>query len=105
MQVDESRVQTIVAQHQKEIKVLQTQFQQLLDIKDRELESFSYRLKTVTTSKQKDLAKANESHKQKLADLEAECQKKEETIKSKALEMRWMAAEFESSEVSTISKK
>ena len=96
---EENRVQSIVSQHQKEIKVLQTQFQQLLDLKDKELEGFSYRLKTVTTSQQKDLEKINEEHRQKLTNLDAECQKKEESLKSKALEMRWMAAEFESSEV------
>lgn len=97
--MNDSRVQTIVAQHQKEIKVLQTQFQQLLDIKDRELEGFAYRLKTLTTSQQKDMEKINDGHKSRIADLEKECQKKEESLKSKALEMRWMEAEFESSEV------
>lgn len=92
-------MQSIVAQHQKEINVLQTQFQQLLDLKDRELESFAYRLKTLTTSQQKDIEKLNDENKEKLTELEAECQKKDEVLKSKSLEMRWMAAEFESSEV------
>lgn len=96
---EENRVQSIVSQHQKEIKVLQTQFQQLLDLKDKEIEGFSYRLKTVTTSQQKDIEKLSEDYRQKLNSLDAECQKKEESLKSKALEMRWMAAEFESSEV------
>jgi hypothetical protein len=41
----------------------------------------------------------------KLADLDSECQKKEESLKSKSLEMRWMAAEFESSEVKKREKK
>lgn len=68
-------------------------------MKDKELEGFSYRLKTVTTSQQKDVEKLNEDYRQKLTKLDAECQKKEESLKSKALEMRWMAAEFESSEV------
>ncbi|KAI7906879.1 uncharacterized protein BX663DRAFT_572798 [Cokeromyces recurvatus] len=95
---DDSRVQSIVSQHQKEINVLQTQFQQLLDLKDKELESFSYRLKTVTASQQKDIEKLNEEYKQKLLTLDDECQKKEEVLKSKELEMRWMTAEFESSE-------
>lgn len=89
-----------MAQHQKEIKVLQTQFQQMLDLKDKELEGFSYRLKTVTTSQQKDLERLSEDYRQKFSSLDLECQKKEESLKSKALEMRWMAAEFESSEVS-----
>lgn len=89
----------IVSQHQKEIKVLQTQFQQLLDLKDKELESFAYRLKTVTTAQQKDIEKINEDYKQKLNNLDSECQKKEESLKSKELEMRWMTAESESSEV------
>jgi hypothetical protein len=97
---DENRVQSIVAQHQKEINVLQTQFQQLLDLKDKELEGFSYRLKTVTTSQQKDLEKLNHDYQQKLAALDAECQKKEEGLNSKTLELRWSTAEFESSEVS-----
>jgi hypothetical protein len=82
--------------------VLQTQFQQLLDMKDKELEGFAYRLKTVTTAQQKDIEKLNEDYKQKLANLDAECQKKEESLKSKELEMRWMAAEFESSEVTVL---
>lgn len=68
-------------------------------MKDRELEGFSYRLKTLTTSQQKDIEKLNDENKQKVTELEAECQKKEEILKSKSLEMRWMAAEFESSEV------
>lgn len=97
---DENRVQAIVSQHQKEIKVLQTQFQQMLDLKDKELEGFSYRLKTVTTSQQKDLERLSDDYRQKFSSLDLECQKKEESLKSKALEMRWMAAEFESSEVS-----
>jgi hypothetical protein len=88
-----------VTQHQKEIKVLQTQFQQLLDLKDKEIESFAYRLKTVTASQQKDIEKLNEDFKQKMANLEAECQDKEEAIKSKTLEMKWMAAESEGFEV------
>lgn len=79
--------------------MLQTQFQQLLDTKDSELESFAYRLKTLTASQQKELQKLSDIHKQKLANLMAENQKKEESLKSKALEMRWMAAEFEGSEV------
>ncbi|KAI9245140.1 hypothetical protein EDC94DRAFT_571959 [Helicostylum pulchrum] len=95
---EENRVQSIVSQHQKEIKVLQTQFQQLLDLKDKELEGFSYRLKTVTTSQQKDLERLSEDYRQKFSSIDLECQKKEESLKSKALEMRWMAAEFESSE-------
>lgn len=88
-----------MTQHQKEIKVLQTQFQQLLDLKDKEIESFAYRLKTVTASQQKDIEKLNEDFKQKMANLEAECQDKEEAIKSKTLEMKWMAAESEGFEV------
>lgn len=79
--------------------MLQTQFQQLLDLKDRELEGFSYRLKTVTTSQQKDMEKLNHDYQQKLAALDAECQKKEENLNSKTLELRWSTAEFESSEV------
>lgn len=79
--------------------MLQTQFQQLLDLKDKELEGFSYRLKTVTTSQQKDIEKLNHDYQQKLAALDAECQKKEENLNSKTLELRWSTAEFESSEV------
>ncbi|ORE11386.1 hypothetical protein BCV72DRAFT_197768 [Rhizopus microsporus var. microsporus] len=95
---DSSKIQSIVSQHQKEIKVLQTQFQQLLDLKDKEIEGFAYRLKTITATQQKDIEKLNEEYKQKMSALESECQKKDESLKSKALEMRWMAAEFESSE-------
>ncbi|KAI8638150.1 hypothetical protein BD408DRAFT_453794 [Parasitella parasitica] len=95
---DDIRVQSIVFQHQKEINVLQTQFQQLLDLKDKELESFSYRLKTVTTSQHKDLEKLTHDYQQKLAVLDAECQRKEENLNSKTLELRWSTAEFESSE-------
>lgn len=79
--------------------MLQTQFQQLLDLKDKEIEGFAYRLKTITATQQKDIDKLNEEYKQKMSALESECQKKDESLKSKALEMRWMAAEFESSEV------
>ncbi|OBZ89612.1 hypothetical protein A0J61_02339 [Choanephora cucurbitarum] len=70
----------------------------MLDLKDKELEGFSYRLKTITTSQQKDIEKLNEEYRQKIAELNAECQKKGEIIESKALEMRWMATEFETSE-------
>ncbi|KAI8378564.1 hypothetical protein BD560DRAFT_325027 [Blakeslea trispora] len=95
---DEDRVRSIVTQHQKEIKVLQTQSQQMLDLKDKELEGFSYRLKTITTSQQKDMEKLNEEYRQKIAELTAECQKKEEVIKSKTLEIRYMSTDVETSE-------
>lgn len=74
-------------------------------MKDKELEGFSYRLKTVTTSQQKDLERLSEDYRQKFSSIDLECQKKEESLKSKALEMRWMAAEFESSEVTKRKKK
>lgn len=41
------KFQEIVRQHQQELNILQNQFQNLLDMKDRELEEISYRMKTV----------------------------------------------------------
>jgi hypothetical protein len=41
------KFQEIVRQHQQELNILQNQFQNLLDMKDRELEEVSYRMKTV----------------------------------------------------------
>lgn len=74
----------------------------MLDLKDKELEEFAYRLKTVNASQNKDMENLNEEFKQKIASLEAECQAKEDSLKSKVLEMRWMTAEFESTEVQKI---
>lgn len=45
------------------------------------------------------MEKLNHDYQQKLAALDAECQKKEENLNSKTLELRWSSAEFESSEV------
>lgn len=89
----------VLSQHHKEIKVLENQFQELLDAKDKELEEFSYRLKTMTASQNKDVQDMVEDYKARISSLEAECQTKEDSLKSKALEMRWMSAEFESTEV------
>ncbi|OAD68024.1 hypothetical protein PHYBLDRAFT_160202 [Phycomyces blakesleeanus NRRL 1555(-)] len=85
----------MVGQHQKELNVLQNQFQHLLDLKDKELEDFSYRLKTVTSAQQKDLEKLHQAHRLKVSALEDEGQKREEELKSKAMELRWMETDVE----------
>lgn len=73
--------------------------QKLLDMKDKELEDFSYRLRTVTSTQQKDLEKLHQSHRAKVAELEEIGRKREEELKSKAMEMRWLEVEVEGNEV------
>lgn len=99
-QFDDNKIHAVVIQHQKEIKVLQVQFQQLLDLKDKEIEGFAYRLKTVTASQQKDIEKLNDDFRQRFNILESECKAKEEVIRAKGHQIELITAEFEGSEVS-----
>lgn len=42
-------------QHSKEIKLLHQQYQKQADMKDKDLEQYAYRVKALTTAKQKEM--------------------------------------------------
>ncbi|GAA5806180.1 hypothetical protein HPULCUR_011710 [Helicostylum pulchrum] len=87
------KLQVIIEQHQKELNVLQNQFQSLLDMKDSELNDLSYRikLKKEKTSKKLDNEKMEVELRNQLYSLE-------ENMKSKSLEMRWLETDSEQNE-------
>ncbi|KAI8874749.1 hypothetical protein K501DRAFT_216795 [Backusella circina FSU 941] len=88
---DDDKFQEIVKQHQKELNVLQQQFQNLLDMKDLELEELSYRLKTMTGNELKEAEKIQQELKARIVQLEEEANSKE-------LEMRWLESDSEQNE-------
>ncbi|KAI8143835.1 hypothetical protein BJV82DRAFT_86410 [Fennellomyces sp. T-0311] len=86
----ERKMQAVVSQHQKELTVLHKTQQKLLDMKDKELEDFSYRLRTVTSAQQKDLEKLHQAHRSKIMEMEEANTKLESEHKSLKMEMRWL---------------
>lgn len=81
------------------MKVLHETHQKLLDMKDKELEEYSYRLRSLTSSHHKDLESLHQAQRTKIAELEAENRKREEELKSKDMEMRWLESDAEAHEV------
>lgn len=81
------------------MKVLHETHQKLLDMKDKELEEYSYRLRSMTSSHQKDIENLHQTQRNKIAELEAENRKREEELKSKEMEMRWLESDAEAHEV------
>jgi hypothetical protein len=45
----------VAQQHKKEVQLLHDQYQQLVDLKDQELEAYAYRVKALHLARQKDL--------------------------------------------------
>jgi hypothetical protein len=45
----------VAKQHKKEVQLLHDQYQQLVDLKDQELEAYAYRVKSLNVARQKDL--------------------------------------------------
>lgn len=84
----------IIEQHQKELNVLQNQFQSLLDMKDSELNDLSYRIKL----KKDKTSKKLENEKMEV-ELRNQLYSLEENMKSKSLEMRWLETDSEQNEV------
>lgn len=91
----QAKLQAIATQHQKELTILHETQQKMLDIKDRELEDFSYRLRTVKSAQNKDFG----AQQQKLAGLEEKLAALEEELKSKALEIRYLEDDAQGYEV------
>lgn len=87
----------IIEQHQKELNILQNQFQTLLDMKDMELNDLSYRMK----SKKGSTTETSRESKKLEQDLRNQLYTLEEDIKSKSLEMRWLETDSEQNEVSS----
>jgi hypothetical protein len=59
-----------VIQHQQEIEKMHRHLQHLLDVKDDEINNVSYRLKTVTSSRQKDIDNLQTKQRGKVHSLE-----------------------------------
>ncbi|KAI8073846.1 hypothetical protein BC940DRAFT_75713 [Gongronella butleri] len=66
----ETTVHAQVKSHQEEIERTHRHFQRLLDIKDDEMSNLSYRLKTVTATRQKDINKLQVKQHQKQQSLQ-----------------------------------
>lgn len=75
---------------------MQNQFQSLLDMKDKELNDLSYRMKS-----KKGSAETSRESKKLEQDLRNQLYTLEEDIKSKSLEMRWLESDSEQNEVSS----
>ncbi|KAI9493353.1 hypothetical protein BDB00DRAFT_377073 [Zychaea mexicana] len=89
----ERKMQAVVSQHQKELTVLHQTQQKLLDMKDKELEDFSYRLRTVTSAQQKDLEKLHQAHRAKIAEMEEVSRALTDKFNGNAMELRWATQE------------
>ena len=92
-------MQAVVSQHQKELTVLHQTQQKLLDMKDKELEDFSYRLRTVTSAQQKDLEKLHQAHRAKIAEMEEINRSLGDKHNGVAMELRWANQENNDNEV------
>ncbi|KAG2194835.1 hypothetical protein INT47_007897, partial [Mucor saturninus] len=88
------KLQVIIEQHQKELNILQNQFQTLLDMKDKELNDLSYKMK----SKRGSSTETSRESKKLEQDLRNQLYTLEEDIKSKSLEMRWLESDSEQNE-------
>ncbi|KAG2223435.1 hypothetical protein INT45_001741 [Circinella minor] len=95
----ERKMQAVVSQHQKELTVLHQTQQKLLDMKDKELEDFSYRLRTVTSAQQKDLEKLHQAHRAKIAEMEETNRSLGDKHNGVAMELRWANQENNDNEV------
>ncbi|SAM00024.1 hypothetical protein [Absidia glauca] len=67
---NEKTVHDLVIQHQQEIEKMHRHLQHLLDVKDDEINNVSYRLKTVTSSRQKDINNLQTKQRGKVHSLE-----------------------------------
>lgn len=77
---------------------MQNQFQSLLDMKDKELNDLSYKMKSEKGSTNTDNSRESKKVEQ---DLRNQLYTLEEDIKSKSLEMRWLESDSEQNEVSS----
>lgn len=77
---------------------MQNQFQSLLDMKDKELNDLSYKMKSKKGSINTDNSRESKKVEQ---DLRNQLYTLEEDIKSKSLEMRWLESDSEQNEVSS----
>ncbi|KAI9312880.1 hypothetical protein BX666DRAFT_1865513 [Dichotomocladium elegans] len=64
----QARLVAIAEQHRKEIQVIHNQSQKLIDIKEQELGSYAYRVKTIMATKQKEMARAHKQFTEQIAD-------------------------------------
>ncbi|KAI9253783.1 hypothetical protein BDA99DRAFT_518985 [Phascolomyces articulosus] len=95
----ERKMQAVVSQHQKELTVLHQTQQKLLDMKDKELEDFSYRLRTVTSAQQKDLEKLHQAHRAKISEMEEVNRSLNDKHNGLSMELRWATQENNDNEV------
>ncbi|KAL0084459.1 hypothetical protein J3Q64DRAFT_1132854 [Phycomyces blakesleeanus] len=74
----------------------------MLDLKDKELDSFSHRLRTIKTAHQKTLETLTETHQSDKANAEEQASRRDRELKSIIAEMRFIEKEMSISVVSTI---
>ncbi|CAO3594167.1 unnamed protein product [Absidia cylindrospora] len=80
----EEMVYGLVIKHQEGIDKMHRHFQHLLDVKDEEVNNVSYRLKTVTSSRQKDIDKQQDKQHGKIYSLEEQRQRLMDSYTAKA---------------------
>ncbi|ORX52464.1 hypothetical protein DM01DRAFT_1336836 [Hesseltinella vesiculosa] len=76
----EATVHAQVKKHQDEIEKTHRHFQRLLDTKDDEMHNLSYRLKTVTATRQKDINKLQVKQQQQKQTLKDYCQRVKDSL-------------------------
>ncbi|ORZ24161.1 hypothetical protein BCR42DRAFT_446132 [Absidia repens] len=74
----------LVIKHQEGIDKMHRHFQHLLDVKDEEVNNVSYRLKTVTSARQKDIDKRQDKQHGKISSLEQQRQHLMDSYTAKA---------------------
>ncbi|ORY99728.1 hypothetical protein BCR42DRAFT_203010 [Absidia repens] len=72
----------VAQQHKKEVQLLHDQYQQLVDIKDQELEAYAYRVKALHLARQKDLDSCRSESADRMHHLEQQIEGYEATIYS-----------------------
>ncbi|KAI8329953.1 hypothetical protein BC941DRAFT_441717 [Chlamydoabsidia padenii] len=81
--------------HEKETELLRSQFQQLVQLKDLELQEFSRRLNQMTSDQKLALASQQKEHVDQVQALQQEIQQWQEKLKSKDMEMGWLETDVE----------
>ncbi|KAG0179660.1 hypothetical protein DFQ28_002649 [Apophysomyces sp. BC1034] len=78
--LNEERLRSIVQQHKQEVAVMYQQYQDLVDKKDLELEDYAYRVKALSTSKQKEMEQLRIESVEKIEKCEQEIEGYEKRI-------------------------
>ncbi|KAI9320076.1 hypothetical protein BX666DRAFT_1919004 [Dichotomocladium elegans] len=103
----EERYKLLAEQHKKEIHLMHAQYQKLVDLKDRELEDYAYRVKVVATTKQEELTRKSTESSGQITHLEREIEGYETRIRqyerrTKDLETQCAACRDENEQLSKL---